>query len=51
MSAGVADATTEDIWKTGLLKTTEEGCGTTWHHGWRRETWWWNEHIKKAIAA
>ena len=32
MSAGVADAATEDIWnnvKTGMLKTTEEVCGTT----------------------
>ena len=49
-SAGVADEATEDIWnkiKTGLLKTTEEVCGTTR----RRETWWWNEHVEKAIAA
>ena len=32
MSAGVADGATEDIWNnimTGLLKTTEEVCGTT----------------------
>ena len=43
-SAGVADGATEDIWnniKTGLLKTTEEMCGTTRPHRWRRETWWW----------
>ena len=53
-SAGVADAATEDIRnniKTGLLKTTEEVCGTTWPHGWCRETWWWNEHVEKATAA
>ena len=53
-SAGVADGATEDIWnniKTGLLKTTEEVCGTTRPHGWRRETWWLNEHVEKAIAA
>ena len=53
-SAGVADGATEDIWnniKTGLLKTTEEVCGTTQPHRWRRETWWWNEHVEKAIAA
>ena len=53
-SAGVADGATEDIWnniKTGLLKTTEEVCGTTRPHQWRRETWWWNEHMEKAIAA
>ena len=53
-SAGVADGATENIWnniKTGLLKTTEEVCGTTRQHRWRRETWWWNEHVEKAIAA
>ena len=51
-SAGVADGATEDIWnniKTGLLKTTEEVCGTTRPYRWRRETWWWNEHVEKAI--
>ena len=39
-SSGVPDAATEDIWnnlKTGLLKTTEEVCGTTRSHRWRRE--------------
>ena len=53
-SAGVADGATEDIWnniKTGLLKTTEEVCGTTRSHRWLLETWWWNEHVEKAIAA
>ena len=54
-SAGVADAATEDIFwdnvKTGLLITTEEVCGTTQPHRWRRGTWWWNEHVEKAIAA
>ena len=54
MSAGVYDGATEDIWnniKTGLLKTTEEVCGTTGPHRWCLETWWWNEHVEKAIAA
>ena len=40
-SAGVADEATEDIWnniKIGLLKTTEEVCGTTRPHCWHRET-------------
>ena len=37
--------------KIGLLKTTEEVCGTTRPHHWRHETWWWNEHVEKAIAA
>ena len=53
-SAGVADGATEDIWnniKTGLLKTIEEVCGITGPHPWHRETWWWNEHVEKAIAA
>ena len=52
-STGVADGATEDIWnniKTELLKTAEV-CGTTRPHRWRRETWWWNEHVEKAIAA
>ena len=26
-------------------------CGTTRPHCWHRETWWWNEHVEKAIAA
>ena len=53
-SAGVPDAATDDIWnnlKTGLLKTTEEVCGTTRPHCWRRETWWWNEHVGEVITA
>ena len=53
-SAGVADGATEDTWnniKTGLLKTTEEVCGTIRPHRWRRETCWWNEHVEMTIAA
>ena len=53
-SAGVPEAVTEDIWnniKTGLLKTTEEVCGTTRPHHWCRETWWWNEHVGEVITA
>ena len=37
VSAGVADAATEDIWnniKTGLLKTTVEVCGTARPYHW-----------------
>ena len=48
------DAATEDIWnnlKTGLLKTTEKVCGTTRPLRWRRETWWWNEHVGEVITA
>ena len=52
-SADVADAVTEDIWniKTGLLKTTEEVCGTILSRRWCHETRWWNEHVEKSIAA
>ena len=53
-SAGVPEAATEDIWNnimTGLLKTTEEVCGITMPHRWRRETWWWNEHVGEVITA
>ena len=53
-SAGVADAASENIWnniKTDPHKTTEEVYGTTRPHRWRRETWCWNEHVEKAIAA
>ena len=53
-SAGVADWATEDVWnniKTGLLKTTEEVCCTTLPYHWRRESWWWNEQVEKAIVA
>ena len=52
--ADVDSGATEDIWnniKTGLLKTTEEVCGTTPPHHWHRETWWWKEHMEKATAA
>ena len=49
-----AATSTEEIWaklKTGLLKTTEEVCGTTKPHRWRRETWWWNKEVDDAITA
>ena len=52
-SAGVADAATEDICnniKTGLFKTTEL-CDITRPNHWHLETWWWSEHVEKAIAA
>ena len=54
VSAGVPDAATEDIWnniKTGLLKTTEEVCGTTRPHHCHRETWWWNDQVGEVNAA
>ena len=53
-SAGVPEAATEAIWnnlKTGLLKMTEEVCATIRPHRWRRETWWWNEHVGEVITA
>ena len=48
-----AATTTEEIWaklRTGLLKTTEEVCGTTKPYRWRRETWWWNKEVDDAIT-
>ena len=33
------------------MENNEEVCVTTRPHRWRRETWWWNEHMEKAIAA
>ena len=53
-ATNVADADIEDIWKnlkTGLLKTTEEVCGTTRPYRWSHETWWWNEYVEKVITA
>ena len=34
-----------------MLKTTEEVCGTTKPHRWRRETWWWNKEVDDDITA
>ena len=34
-----------------FFKTAEEVCGTTRPHHWRRETWWWNEHVGEVISA
>ena len=53
VSAGVADAATEDICNnimTGLFKTTEL-CEKPRSNHWHLETWWWSEHVEKAIAA
>ena len=52
-SAGAADAATEDICnniKIGQFKTNEL-WGTTRPNHWHLETWWWSEHMEKAIAA
>ena len=49
-----AATSTEEIWAklyTGLLKTTEEVCGTTKPHRWRLETWWLNKEVDDAITA
>ena len=46
--------TIEEAWvklKTGLLKITEEVCGTTLPHRWQRETWWWSEEVEVAMVA
>ena len=49
-----AATTMQETWvklKSGLLKTTEEVCGTTKPHRWRHETWWWNKEVVNAITA
>ena len=54
VNASTGDANTEEIWanlKTSLLKTTEEVCGKTRPHRWRRETWWWSKDVEQAISA
>ena len=53
-SESEAGSTAEEVWanlKTGLLKTTGEVCSTTCPHRWPRETWWWSDKVKGAIAA
>ena len=52
--ASTKSENTEEIWtnmKTGLLQTTEEVCGKTRPHRWRRETWWWSKEVEKDVSA
>ena len=51
-SVEVAGTTVEELWssrKGNLLNTTKEVCGTSSKHQWRRQTWWWNDVVDKAI--
>ena len=47
-----AENSVEGLWTTlkgNLLKTTEEVCGTSSKHQWRRQTWWWNDLVDSAV--
>ena len=33
-----------------LLEAATEVCGLSRNHQWKRETWWWNDHVEAAIA-
>ena len=49
---GNTATTTEEIWsvlKQGLLDSADEICGWTKERKWRKEGWWWNEEVDKAI--
>ena len=53
-SAGVADGAWLRIsGTTSRLDYSRQlrRCVAQRPHRWRRETWWWNEHVEKAIAA
>ena len=36
--------------KQGLLSATEKTCGWTKKGIWRKQTWWWNEKLRKDIT-
>ena len=50
---GNTATTTEELWsclKDGLLSTSEKICGWTKERKWKKEGWWWNEEVDKAVA-
>ena len=43
----------DNIWsslKQGLVSRTEKSCGWTKKGIWRKQTWWWNEKVRKYIS-
>ena len=43
-----------EIWNTtknGILKAAEKVCGKTRKHQWRKESWWWTDHVSQAVEA
>ena len=44
----------KEIWNTtknGILKATEKVCGKTRKRQWRKESWWWTDHVSQAVEA
>ena len=37
--------------KTPLMEAAAEVCGFSRKHQWKRQTWWWNERVDRAIRA
>lgn len=45
-------STVEEIWSTlkvSLLQVTEQVCGLSSKHQWRKQTWWWNDSVETAV--
>ena len=43
-----------EIWNTtknGILKAAEKVCGKTRKRQWRKESWWWMDHVSQAVEA
>ena len=35
--------------KDKLLQATKQVCGVSSNHPWRKQTWWWNNQVEKAV--
>ena len=35
--------------KDKLLQATKQVCGVSSNHPWRKQTWWWNTKVEKAV--
>ncbi|MCU7898061.1 MAG: hypothetical protein KZQ61_05230, partial [Candidatus Thiodiazotropha sp. (ex Lucinoma aequizonata)] len=45
-------STVDERWtslKDNLLQATEQVCGVSSKHPWRKQTWWWNDLVEKAV--
>ena len=46
------ECTPNNLWgviKSAMLSTTEKVCGWTRKTQWKKQTWWWNEAVSKAV--
>ncbi|MES9950785.1 MAG: endonuclease/exonuclease/phosphatase family protein, partial [Candidatus Thiodiazotropha sp.] len=44
--------TVDERWtslKDNLLQATKQVCGVSSKHPWRKQTWWWDEKVEKAV--